>query len=186
MKRRITRTTILLMISLLFVMLPLSSCGGSKKVSLEKYAEIVFREPTYNGYATPRLEVDTDTLDASVPEETMRKFHKKVSLALLGSGNKLSDLIYFDFAEDYKNLKNGDTIEVVVKPEADLELCGITTLEKNSVSASVLKNGVSRSRDSRIRQHKLLICKRSSVSTSASITAMPHHRFLWTEMHSLN
>lgn len=130
MKRRITRTTILLMISLLFVMLPLSSCGGSKKVSLEKYAEIVFREPTYNGYATPRLEVDTDTLDASVPEETMRKFHKKVSLALLGSGNKLSDIIYFDFAEDYKNLKNGDTIEVVVKPEADLELCGITTLEQ--------------------------------------------------------
>lgn len=111
MKRRITRTTILLMISLLFVMIPLSSCGGSKKVSLEKYAEIVFREPTYNGYATPRLEVDTAALDASVPEETMRKFHKKASLALLGSGNKLSDIIYFDFAEDYNNLKNGDTMK---------------------------------------------------------------------------
>lgn len=108
----------------------LAACGSSRTIQLDKYTEISFNEPAYNGYTTPALHIDEDALNASVSPEIMQTFHKKAAVALLGGGSSLYDLIYIKLAEDYKNLKNGDTIEVVVLPEADLELCGITTLEQ--------------------------------------------------------
>ena len=124
--------TFVLSLTLLICTVGFISCAGhgAKKVALSNYIHVTFDENAYNGYASPKLEIDTDGLNASADEEALYNFYKENAFWLGGGDSVLENLIDIDLEEKYSKLSNGDKIYITVKPVADLELCGITTMDQ--------------------------------------------------------
>ena len=108
---------ILTVLVICVAMFSFTGCG-STKVNMNDYITVSFEG--YNGYAKPRLTVDTDSLNRVIKDKA--DFNKKlISLdkdnnfwELMISGADLSDLITVKFAEDYQNLSNGDVVRVEI------------------------------------------------------------------------
>ena len=123
-KTKFTFSKIMTILVICVAMFSFTGCG-STKVNMNDYITISFEG--YNGYAKPRLTVDTDSLNRVIKDKA--DFNKKlISLdkdsnfwELMISGADLSDLITVKFAEDYQNLSNGDVVRVEIGMDAFIE-----------------------------------------------------------------
>lgn len=107
--------------------LSLSACGTAV-ISLDEYIDISYGD--YNGFGSPRLEIDTNGIDALVEDEKVSQYVSSLTNNELGGELvdvlNFSDLIDFELKEDYSNLSNGDEIEVEVIINESLSMSGET------------------------------------------------------------
>lgn len=119
--------TLFLTIGLCATLVSCASFGlGSKTVRIEDYVQITFDDNDYNGYATPSIIIDEEGLDKYANTEKLAEFNKENEVTFGWEEYTLSDLLDISFAENYKNLSNGDKIVVKISIQPALESEGLT------------------------------------------------------------
>lgn len=121
---------------LIATVLTLTSCG-SQTIKIQDYIDVKF-EPAYNGYAKPILEIDEDSLNELMnPNKTIRFIEELLKsnedyedmsddiVELLSEEPELipgfTTFFDIDFDNNYKELKNGDTVVVKITLNRELE-----------------------------------------------------------------
>ena len=125
-KRRIIAVAAALLILALLISIPFLILGGTKEVELGNYVSVTYGD-TYSGYASPKVTLNTELLDSLVDSPKMEEFVSTVlgiqKEAINDRGElfdrsdipDFSDLFFVRFAEEYTNVKNGDTLIVQFK-----------------------------------------------------------------------
>lgn len=113
---------VLLVVALIFAML-MASCGGTnggvmvknptKEIRTQDFVTITY--DSISGYATPSLVIDEENLAMEFVDKNLSEIFEN-EIGYLPSSEKVDALDFFDysFAENYSNLSNGDTIDVVI------------------------------------------------------------------------
>lgn len=109
----------------------LFSCSvGSKQIDLLDFLSITYS--SFNEYATPHLNVDKDAIEEAISREKLEEYFSSVSkqkydmYKAWGESVYFDDIFQIDFAEDYSNLSNGNTITVRIAPNEELSEVGET------------------------------------------------------------
>ena len=125
------KAVISLVLAVLTVTTVFSSCSvGKTKIDIEDFVTVEFS--SFNKHATPKLTIDYDALENLVEAEKMKKYFAKVNpqeaelYNYYGDSASLWTFIDIKFAEDYKNLANGDTVVVTAFPSSEMESEGQT------------------------------------------------------------
>lgn len=105
----------IVMILVMILSLSLSACGTTS-VSLDEYIDVSFEK--YNGFGSLTLSINSTGLDSLVEDEKMAQYinglkNKEISNEI-GDTINFSDIIEFKPKDVYKNLSNGDVVEVEV------------------------------------------------------------------------
>lgn len=121
----------ILAVTVLTLIAALCSCSiGKKKIDLLDYMEITYY--SFDGYATPRFELDKDLVEAEITVEKMEKYFSEVNgeeyemFKAWGESVYFGDIFEVEFAETYSNLSNGDEIVINIRPTDELERAGET------------------------------------------------------------
>ena len=124
MKKAIKSVVSIAIISTLI--LTMCSCSiFRKRIDFEDYIEITYS--SFNGHAYPHMKIDKSAIEDEITDEKLSKYFSKVCeqeykmYSAWGESVVFSDIFEVEFAENYKNLSNGDEIIINILPSAMLE-----------------------------------------------------------------
>lgn len=125
------KATLAIILAAVTALLTFCSCSaGKKKIDIEDYITVEYS--SFNRHATAKLTVDYDAIEALVDDEKMSRYFAKVNpqdaeiYSYYGDSSSLWTFIDIGFAQEYKNLANGDVITVTATPSEEMESAGKT------------------------------------------------------------
>ncbi len=105
----------------------LSACGKTS-ISLKEHVTVTFS--TYEGFGEAKISVDENAINNLVDKESVKAYIKSLSsnqaITELSEMVNFSDLLSFNLKENYKNLSNGDEVQVEVTINEMMALAGAT------------------------------------------------------------